>query len=661
MAVMVGAALPDVRAATDASSQPGTITTVAGSNAPGTSTSYGFSGDGGPATSAQLYQPRAIAFDSDGNAYIADGLNHRIRRIDPAGTITTVAGVGTAGYAGDNGPALKAQMNTPHGVAVDAAGNLYIADSSNHRIRRVDKDGIITTVVGTGKAGATGEGGPATQALIKHPKTMLVDGAGNLWFADTGNNRICRVNLDKGILTTVAGNIQAGFEGDGGPADRALLNTPNAMWVAPDGVVYIADSDNHRVRKVDTSGTITTVAGTGQPASSGDGGPAGAAQLNDPRGLIGDADGNLYVGEEVGQRIRKIDASGTITTIAGTGAAGYSGDGGPATEAQVNQIRGLALDAKGNLWAADLSNNRIRVVFGVARAGAAAPAPSPSPGPSPGPSPAPSPSPSGSASPAPAPSRTGYWALGRDGRVYPFGDATDRGGATDRLGGANAVHLEPTPSAEGYWILDDRGNVATAGDATALGNLEPSQLTGNEKPTSLSATPTGRGYWIFTTKGRVFPFGDAVHHGDMGAVKLNGPVQSSVATPSGRGYYMVASDGGVFTFGDAKFHGSMGNVRLNEPVRSLVPDGDGVGYWLVASDGGIFSFEAPFRGSMGGKPLNKPVVGMVRYGTGYLMVAADGGIFNFSDRPFSGSLGNNPPEHPVVAVATLDTRRAAPR
>jgi len=254
-----------------------------------------------------------------------------------------------------------------------------------------------------------------------------------------------------------------------------------------------------------------------------------------------------------------------------------------------------------------------------------------------------------------APARSGYWMLGSDGAVYPFGSAGTYGDAVGRLGtGATAVHVEPTPSRAGYWVVDSAGGVSTFGDAAGFGGVTPNQLAPGEKVTSLSATPSGRGYWLFTDRGRVVPFGDAAFSGDMSAVRLNGPVVGSIATTSGKGYYLVGSDGGIFAFGDAVFHGSMGAVRLNAPVQSLVPDTTGAGYWLVASDGGIFAFgDAPFRGSMGGKPLNKPVAGMVRYGAGYLMVGRDGGIFSFSDLPFSGSLGAHPPAHPIVSVAAL--------
>jgi subtilisin family serine protease len=252
----------------------------------------------------------------------------------------------------------------------------------------------------------------------------------------------------------------------------------------------------------------------------------------------------------------------------------------------------------------------------------------------------------------PAPVRSGYWALGADGHVHPFGDAQDLGNAVAHIGGGRlAADLEPTPGGGGYWIVDSGGAVFSYGDAAYHGGV--TTLRPGESVTSLSATPTGGGYWLFTTLGRAVAFGDAESLGDMDGIRLNGPVLDSIATPTGRGYYLVAADGGVFSFGDARFFGSMGGIRLNAPVQSLVPDPDGTGYWLVAGDGGVFSFAATFRGSMGDVRLNAPVTGMVPFGDGYLMVGADGGIFNFSDRPFSGSLGAAPPPHPIVAVAAF--------
>ena len=278
----------------------------------------------------------------------------------------------------------------------------------------------------------------------------------------------------------------------------------------------------------------------------------------------------------------------------------------------------------------------------------ATPTPTP-PGPGGPPSGPPAPPPDVTSADHPA-APTGYWMLGGDGKVYPFGSAKALG---DGPAGAAAVDLEPTPSGAGYWILSADGRVTPAGDASALGNLDTGRLAPGEQVTSLSATPTGKGYWIFTSRGRAVAFGDATFLGDVSRLTLNGPVLDSVATPSGQGYYMVASDGGIFAFGDAHFAGSMGGRKLNAPVQSLVPDGDGRGYWLVASDGGIFAFDAPFKGSMGSTKLSKPITGMVRFGDGYLMVGEDGGIFDFSSSPFAGSLGGHPPAKPIVSVAAL--------
>jgi sugar lactone lactonase YvrE len=615
----------------------GSILSVAGSVIDGRQ--YGFAGDGGPATAAQLYHPRAVAFDRLGNVYIADALNQRIRKIDTSGVIRTLAGNGVEGYGGDGGPALQASFNQPHGVAVDSRGNVYIADSGNNRIRVVTPQGAVRTVAGNGLPGATGDDGPAANAQVKDPKSLFMGPNDQLYIADTGNNRVRKINLATGKISTVAGVTRAGADGDGGPAIRAALNSPRGVWVVG-GNVYIADSDNHKIRRVNSDGIISTIAGTGLAGWTGDGGRASDAALYDPRAVAVDSEGRVFIGEETGGRIRRIDRSGIISTIAGNGTAGFAGDGGPAAAAVFDHLRSIALDRSGRLWIADTSNNRVRVIIGAALAPASNAAP-----------------PVGVPTTVPPrPRRIGYWMLGMDGKVYPFGQAKALGEAFGALpADAKAVHIEPTHTGNGYWILDSLGNVYAHGDAPNLGGAPKTGLKKGERPVSLSATPRSQGYWIFTNRGRVVPFGDAAHLGDLIDVDLNAGVLRSVATPSGQGYFMVAGDGGVFTFGDAVFRGSMGDKKLNAPVESLVPTSSGLGYWLVATDGGIFSFgDAPFRGSMGSTPLNKPVQGMVRYGAGYLMVAGDGGIFNFSDLAFAGSLGDNPPERPVVAVATLD-------
>ncbi|HYH51816.1 MAG TPA: hypothetical protein VEG38_19910 [Acidimicrobiia bacterium] len=682
--------------------QAGHIQTIAGNMQ--NFQQFGYSGDGGPAAQAQLYNPRAIGFGPNGDVYIADALNQRIRKIDASGVISTFAGSGPSDAGGqlqngatptanngDGGPATSAVFNQPHGVSVDSKGNVYIADSGNHRLRVVDRSGNINTIAGTGdpKAPACPDKAPTCPAQgsgLKFPKSMFMAPGDQLFLADSGNNMIRKLDLTASppTISVIAGTTQARkYGGDGGRATEAQLNTPEGVAVDPAGNVYIADKDNNLVRKIDASGIITTIAGdtaaaktaadAGQPVppstSGGDGGPAVAAHLDAPRGIAVDSKGNVYIAQEAkdqnsGARIRRIDPSGTITSIGGTGRTSgrgrVAGDPGPvpAGEAEFNTMHDLAVDEAGNLWIADSKNNLVRVIFDPANAPAlGAPAPAPPAGQPPAGQPPAGQPPAAAANNTTGPGQAGYWMLGSDGRIFPFGDAKAMGDPSSALPpGTKAMHIEPTPTAKGYWIVNENGLVYAYGDAPALGNVNTADLRPNEKVTSLNSTPTGKGYWVFTTKGRVIPFGDAKPFGDLLAHNLNGNVKSSVATPSGKGYYMVASDGGVFAFGDAAFRGSMGNVKLNQPVESLVPTRDGLGYWLVASDGGIFAFgSAPFRGSMGSTKLNKPVVGMVRYGAGYLMVGADGGIFNFSDKAFSGSLGGNPPARPIVFAATLDS------
>jgi len=330
----------------------------------------GYSGDGGQATAARLYSPQGAAVDTVGNLYIADSRNRRIRKVTPTGTITTVAGNGQASYSGDGGPATAASLNDPTGVAVDAAGNLYIADHLNNRVRRVAPGGIVTTVAGNGDSGYSGDGGPATAASLYQPWGVAVDAAGNLYIADTRHNRVRKVTPGGTITTVAGGGAWSSSLGDGGPATAAWLRSPSGVAVDAAGNLYIADRDNYLIRKVAPAGTITTVAGGGKrdrygnvlSGYSGDGGPATAASLDDPNSAAVDAAGNLYIGDGGNYRVRKVNSAGIITTVAGSGSPRCSGDGGPATVALLYYPGAVALDAAGNLYIADESNNRVRKV-----------------------------------------------------------------------------------------------------------------------------------------------------------------------------------------------------------------------------------------------------------------------------------------------------------
>jgi uncharacterized protein (TIGR03437 family) len=326
----------------------GVITTVAGNGAPG------YSGDGGPATSARLWFPKGVAVDSAGNLYIADYSNFRIRKVSN-GVITTVAGNG-GGYSGDNGPAIGAGLSSPQGIVVDSAGSLYITDSYSQRIRKVS-NGVITTVAGNGTPGYSGDNGPAIGAGLNYPADVAVSAAGILYIADSNNRRIRKVS--NGVISTVAGNEDSGFGGDNGPATNAELS-PSGVAVDSAGSLYIADAGSDRVRKV-TNGVIITVAGTGWPGYSGDSGPATSAQLNDPIGIAPDSAGNLYIADQLNQRIREV-SNGLIGTVAGNGVRDYGGDNGPALSVGLDYVSAVALDAAGNLYIAEAGNGFIRKV-----------------------------------------------------------------------------------------------------------------------------------------------------------------------------------------------------------------------------------------------------------------------------------------------------------
>jgi len=331
----------------------GTISVVAGG---GNSSP----GDGGPATAAELEWPSGVAIDSHGNVYISDGDTYTIRKVDSGGIIHTIAGIGTSSF-GDGGPATSAGLNYPQDVKVDPNGNLYIADSNSNRIRKVTPAGDISTFAGNGNDGFSGDGGPATSAEINFPEGVAVDSQGNLYIADSNNLRVRKVTPD-GTISTVAGNGTGGYSGDGGPATSAELNYPDAVAVGSHGDVYIADTSNYRIRKVTTGGTITTVAGNGTSGYSGDEGPATSAEISYVWGIAVDSTGNLYIADGDNNRIRKVTPDGTISTIVGNGKEGYSGDGGPATSAEIDYPMGVAVDSAGNLYISDDDNLRIRMV-----------------------------------------------------------------------------------------------------------------------------------------------------------------------------------------------------------------------------------------------------------------------------------------------------------
>lgn len=339
-----------VAVATSASGQTYTMQTVAGGALPVNI----------PGPSASLGTVNGVTVDTAGNAFIVVGNYHVVLRIDAAsGTVTLAAGNGIPGYSGDNGPATSAQLNYPQGVAVDASGNLYIADSNNNRIRKVS-GGVITTVAGDGNFGYNGDGMPATDAWLNGPNGLTVDSAGTIFIADTGNGRIRKVS--GGSIATVAGNGGFGYNGDNIAATSAEFTSPSGVAVDSAGNLYIADLGNHRVRKV-SAGMITTVAGTGTPGYNGGSIPAASAELDGPWGVAVDASGNLYIADTDNNRIRKV-AGGVITTVAGDAGFGYAGDNVAATSTSLYAPFGVALDASGNLYIADTVNYRLRKVSG---------------------------------------------------------------------------------------------------------------------------------------------------------------------------------------------------------------------------------------------------------------------------------------------------------
>jgi hypothetical protein len=599
----------------------------------------GYSGDGGPAVDAGLEGPRMIAFDGQGGYYIADTYNHVIRHVDAAGIISTFAGTPKqAGFR--DGPASEAMFNAPHSVEVAPDGDVIVGDPVNDRVRRIDAGTkMVTTIAGIGETGYSGDGGPATAARLSDSKIALMGPDGGIYIDDMGNDVIRRIDPVTGDIETWAGQKGITAGPDGVHALQSGFSPRNIVFDV-DKDLIIADRDGNKIRSVDwETRVISTIAGSGVNGQGGDGGSALEAELNSPRGLGVDWMGNVYIADSVNNRVRRVDVeTGIITTVAGSRTSQGGRKDGTTDVALLSNPRHAIFDTAGNLYITDTGNSRIRKIENFIAPEPTTTTTTAPPSASILPFEAPP-----AAQPGAAP-RSGYWMLAGDGRVYGFGAAAHHGdggaGAVDleptpsgdgywivdetgrvqahgdarhrgdadrsRLNqGEKVTSLSATPSGQGYWLFTTKGRVLALGDAVHFGDV--SAVTLNGPVLDSIATPSGRGYYMVASDGGIFTFGDAVFHGSTGNIRLNAPVQSLVPSPLRNGYWLVASDGGVFTFGNLPFRGSMGGTRLNEPMTGMVPYGNG--YLMVAEDGGIFNFsDRAFLGSLGDRPPAQPVV-----------------------------------------------------
>jgi len=635
----------------------GTIRLFAGNSTQANGVAFG---NGGPATSAEFFDTSDVAAAPSGTVYIADMKDCQVRQVS-GGVISAFAGTGTCSAQSGSiplgtmpGTATTTAIGMPTGVAVDSSGTVYIADCTDYTgtgpgclqgyILKVS-GGQISQMVQPQQIGAPwasiGNGG-AGNGGVAAPWGVRVAG-GQVYFSDVVDDVVDQVSTSftpsSGNAPTVAGDGSQGYTGNGGAATSAELYDPTGLYVDGSGNVFIADSKNAAIREVTASnGHIITIAGTGTQSTSGgtgDGGPATSAQLDKPFGVLEDSSGNVYIADYQGLCVREI-INGTISTFAGTcGQVGYNVTTGgiPVSSVLFGQKSIDSPQGGGSNLAFTPSGQMLINDFGdnvVDEVTLATVTPT-------------------------TPQITNIPSSANVAGSYVAAVSTTSNGTTSVVSNSASVCTASglTVSFHAAGTCSLTAQVAASSEYLAASG-SPQTFTVNAAPTPVTSPTTAtQGYWLVASDGGIFNYGTAGFYGSSGAIHLNKPIVGMAATPDGKGYWLVASDGGIFNYGDAGFYGSAGSVHLNKPIVGMAATSDGQGYWLVASDGGIFNYgDAGFYGSAGAVPLNKPIVGMASThdGAGYWLVATDGGIFNYGDAGFYGSAGAVPLNKPIVGM-----------
>ncbi len=587
-------------------------------------------GDGCAGTSAVLNGPTSLALDSQGNLFIADAGDNRVRFLSQAtGDIYTYAGTGTTQPSPANGtPAVETPLADPSGLAVDGAGDLFVTCSGSNSVVEVASHdatmftfhmftGDAYTVAGTGTAGFSGDGGPATSAELDGPTGIAVDGLGNVFIADTMNNRVREVYAGNDVITTVAGNGRQGFSGDGGPATSASLWEPRGIAIDALGNLFISDTGDE---------PVTTEA----QAATGD-------------NRIREVTGVTLPEAPTGVAARPWVQGAVVTWTPDTGFAGAA----PFSYTVTAEPGGATVTVPGTQSSATVSGLQPggSYSFQVVADGPAGSSP-----------------PSFYSAPVTVSTCTGptdgngYWEAASDGGVFSF-DAPFCGSTGNLVLNKPVVGMAPTPDGLGYWLVASDGGIFAFGDAGFYGST--GAMTLSSPIVGMAPTPDGKGYWLVAADGGIFSFGDAQYWGSCPQYGIcrGAPIVGMAPTPDGKGYWLVDSAGNVYPFGDAYYHdfGGVGNLRLAAPVVSIAPTPGGFGYWLVAADGGIFSFgDARFYGSCpqipGGCPGTVVGVAPTRDGGGYWLMTSYGDVYSFGDAQFHGSMGDVVLNRPVIAA-----------